>query len=113
MNDLAAVPSALFQQMTAQNLLMAALHHHRLGCSPRVIYPGGHHDVPPLHRALAACVRFRLLNVMRIVTNDAVAALAGGGAAHRGGQPEPDRLLSKRPLVFWSVVSAKRSAQRD
>ena len=76
------LPAALFQQMPAQILLMAALHDDHHGGGLGIVHPRGHHHIPPIERCLANRIRLDFLHVMRIVANDAVASFAGSRAAH-------------------------------
>ena len=77
------LPAALLQQMPAQVLLVAALHHDDLGAVLGSFTRVDIDHVPPVERRLADRIRFSFLHVVRIVADDAVAAFAGRRAAHR------------------------------
>ena len=81
------LPAALFQQMTAQILLMAPLHHHDLGRRLRIVHSGRHDHIEPVIGGLPHGIRFHFSDVVRVIANDSIPTLAGSGAAHRCRQP--------------------------
>src|SRR5262249_38090088 len=81
-----ALPSSLLDQATTEVLLVAALHHDHLGRGLRIIDPRRHHHVKPLKCRLANRIRFRLLDVVWVIADDAITTLAGGSTTHGGRQ---------------------------
>ena len=74
------LPSALLQQMPAQILLVATLHHDHFGRGSGIVHTSGHDDIEPVHSALANRIRFGFLDVMGIVADNPVATLPGDSA---------------------------------
>jgi hypothetical protein len=75
--------AALLQDVAGQVVLVHALHHDDAGARGGIVQAGGHDLVPPHERGRADRVAVRLLDVVRVVTDQHVCTLACGGPANR------------------------------
>src|SRR5579862_3487168 len=100
-------PTALLQKVTAQILLVTALHDDYLGARFRVVHARGHRDVPPVDCVLSCGIRFNLIHFVWVVTDDPVATLARDRASDGSREPVP------RAVVIEAALGVLVAGERE
>jgi hypothetical protein len=84
---------ALLQQLSCGVILMNAVHNDHFASSGTGVHPGADDTVPPVHGRLNSAQGMAIINVVRIVSNGPIGALASNGTPQRRGDPPASAIV--------------------